>query len=194
MYLVKFNSNSITVRPSEMWQPHWNKQLDFRATLVFQRLHRFYSMFSVLAALISALALAVMTFNEFHPTTSSLSRVAEGFLCSSAMTAVFSAVVATMLIFQFEGHERATRRDLAVAWLPLAFLDISVVEFLIGLVCWYSDKNDRWRGALMDTQLVVLMMISVTLAGWIWVFMQQPGGLGREESEASSKRSRVADE
>lgn len=46
----------------------------------------------------------------------------------------------------------------------------------------------------MDTQLVVLIMISVTLAGWIWIFMQQPGGLGREESEASLKRSRVADE
>ncbi|KAL1962118.1 hypothetical protein VTN77DRAFT_585 [Rasamsonia byssochlamydoides] len=177
-----------------MMRPRWGKQLDVRAVLVFQRLHRFYSSFGVLAALISALALAVLSFNEFHPTVSPLSRLSEGFLCSSAMTAVISAVVATMLMFQFEGHEKATRRDLAVAWLPLIFLDLSVVEFLVGLVSWHADKNVRWRGALMETQLLVLVIISVLLAWWIWIFMKQPGGLGREESEQALKRQRVADD
>jgi hypothetical protein len=84
----------------------WGKQLDIRAFLVFQRIQRFYSTFVVLAALISGLAVAALTFSEFHPTSSELIKTSEGFLCSSAITAVISAVVATMLLFQFEGLEK----------------------------------------------------------------------------------------
>ena len=174
-------------------KPWWSKQLEVPALLVFGRLQRVYSTFVVLAALISALSLAVMTFNEFHPTTSALSLAAEGVLCSSAMTAVIAAVAATMLMFLFEGHEKATRKDLIVAWMPLVFLDISVVEFLVGLVCWYSDKNKGWRAALMETQLAVLTAICVILAIWMWAFMQQPDGLGREKQERKSKHQQVAD-
>lgn len=177
-----------------MFRPLWNKHIDIRALLVFQRLSRFYPTFVILAALISALALNVMSFNEFHPTQTPLDSAAEGLLCSSALTAVVSAVVATMLMFLWEGEERPTRRDLAVAWLPLVLLDLSVVEILVRLVCWYAGKNDQWRGALMITQLMVLLAIAILLAVWMWIYMQREGGLGKEETENLRNRPRVADE
>jgi hypothetical protein len=113
-------------------------------------------MFMVLVALISGLTVAALTFSEFHPTSSGLIQASEGFLFSSAITAVIAAVVATMLLFQFEGLEKPTRRDLAVAWAPLVLVDLSVLEFLLGMVCWYYGKIAYWRGALMATQFCFL--------------------------------------
>jgi hypothetical protein len=171
----------------------WNKYLDIRAFLVFQRIQRFYSTFVVLAALVSGLAIAALTFPEFHPGTG-LSLVGEGFLCSSAITGVVSAILATMLLFSFEGLERASRLDLAVAWSPLVLLDLSVFEFLVGTVCWYAEKNARWRGAVMATQLTGMLGLSIALSVWMWFHMSKKGGLGREEREAGNRPRRGADE
>lgn len=173
-----------------MW---WHKHLDSRAFFVFQRIQRFYSTFVILAALVSGLAVAALTFNEFHSSTG-LSLTGEGFLCSSAITGVVSAVLATMLLFSFEGLERASRLDLAVAWSPLVLLDLSVLEFLVGTVCWYVDKNVRWRGAIMATQLAVLLGFTLTLSAWMWFHMSKKGGLGREERESAITQRRGADE
>lgn len=160
----------------------WGKQLDLRGFLVFKRLCRFYATFVVLGALVSGLALAALTFDEFHPTPSALIRTAEGFLCSSAITAVMSAVMATMLLFQFEALDRATRRDLAIAWVPLVLLDLAIIEFLVGVVCWYYGKTATWRGALMATQFAVLLGGCLIVSTWMWFNMKEKGGLGREEA------------
>ncbi|KAE9981434.1 hypothetical protein BLS_007406 [Venturia inaequalis] len=147
------------------------KNLDIRAFLVFQRLCRFYKTLNVVAALVAGLSLAILTFNEFHPTESSLVRAAEGFLCSSAITAVISAMTSTMLLFRFEGQEHATRKDLALAWSPLFMLDLAIVEYLLGLLLWYNGKNNRWRIALMSLQMVGLLLFSISLAVWMWQSM-----------------------
>lgn len=160
----------------DMFSPRWNKVLDSRAILVFQRIHKFYKTFVVLAALISGLAVAALTFNEFHPTNSDLIYASEGFLCSSAITAVVSAVVATMLLFQFESKGTIRRKHLAIAWCPLIILDFSIIEFLVGMVCWYSSKNLEWRGALMATQLAGLMSICIALSLWMLGSFFSPKG------------------
>jgi hypothetical protein len=95
-----------------------NKNVDTRALLIFQRLQQFYNAFNVLGALISGLAIATLTLNEFHPCTTSMARSAKAFLCGSAMYAVISAMLLTMLLFRVEGHETATRKDLAIACSP----------------------------------------------------------------------------
>jgi hypothetical protein len=119
------------------------KNVDARALLIFQRLKRFCNTFNILAALISGLAIATLTLNEFYPCTTSIARSAEAFLCSSAMCAVISAMLSTMLLFRFEGHKTATRKELAIAWSPLVLLDWVILEFLFGLMLWYADKSVR---------------------------------------------------
>lgn len=150
-----------------MISPQWDNELGSGGILVFWMMHRFYKTIVVLAALISGLAVGALQFDEFHQTSSGLIRVSEGFLCSAAVTAVISAVVATMLLFQFEGIQKITRKDFAIAWLPLTLLDISIVEFLLGMVCWYSSKNVQWRGAVMATQLAALLTSCVALSTWM---------------------------
>lgn len=167
------------------------KILGVRAFLVFQRVQRFYSTFIVLSALVSGLALAALTFPEFHPSTGGI-HIAEGFLCSSAITSLLAAVIATMLVFVFEGVEQATRTDLAVAWLPLVLLDVSIIEFLVGIVCWYCGNNIHWRGALMATQLVGLLGVCIALSLWIWFHLLKKGALGKEEREATVKPQATA--
>lgn len=170
-----------------MFSPQWNKQLGPGPTLVFIRMQSFYNTFTVLAALISGLAVGALTFDEFHPTTSGLVRASEGFLCSAAITAVISAVVATELMFQYEGVHKVTRKDLVIAWTPLAFLDISIVEFLIGIACWYSSKNNQWRGDLMATHLAILLGSCVGLT--IYLTYKWPTVSRQAQPKKSDDRS-----
>lgn len=149
--------------------------------MVFFRLQRFFKTFNVVSALVSGLCLAVLTFNEFHPTTSEQSRAAEGFLVSSATTSVISIMLATMLLFRFEGHETATRKHLALAWAPLVGLDWSIVAFVIGLLLWYGEKNKSWRTSIIGFQTGALLVFVSFVAVWMWTTMRRKGGLGKAE-------------
>lgn len=159
--------------------------------MVFFRLQRFYKTFNVLSALISGLSLTVLTFAEFHPTTSGRSQAAEGFLVSSASTSVISVMLATMLLFRFEGHETVTRKDLALAWAPLVALDWSIVAFLVGLLLWYGEKNDRWRTTIIGCQTGALLFFVSWVACWMWSTMSRKGELGKAESGPSEGKRRV---
>jgi ABC-type uncharacterized transport system YnjBCD permease subunit len=159
-----------------------NKTLGPRAFLVFQRVVRYNNQFTILAALVAGLSLAVLSFGEFHPSTSSFARGAEGLLCSSSITAVVSVTLAIMLLFRFESYETATRKDLAIAWLPLVLLDLSILEFLIGLVLWYSSKNEWERSIAMAVQTVVLLGATIGVAIGMWQSMSRLGGLGADEN------------
>jgi hypothetical protein len=98
-------------------------------------MQRFYKTFVVLAALISGLAVGALTFNEFHDTGSGLIRASEGFLCSSAITAVVAAVVATMLLFQFEGLESVTRKTSPLLGVHCFFSTFRLLNSLWG---WFA--------------------------------------------------------
>ena len=86
-----------------------------------------------------------------------------------------------MLMFRFEGHETATRKELGIAWLTLIFLDLAIVEFLIGLMVWYSTKADTWRWGLVAANLTALLSLAIVVAVWMWNTMSVKGGLGLEE-------------
>lgn len=159
---------------------------------MFTRLTSFYDTFNVISTLLAGTSVAVLAFGEFSG-DSSLIKAAEGCLTSSSLTAIVSVVLAIMLRFRFEGHELPTRLDLAVAWIPLVMLDVSIVEFLLGLLLWYADKNNTWRTALMTSQFVVLLGGVTAIAVWMWNTMSIKGGLGKIEYEAVRTESRVAD-
>lgn len=152
--------------------------------IVFFRLLRFYKRFIVLSALVGSLSLAVLSFNGFHPTVSRQTRAAEGFLVSSASTSVISSMLAIMLPFRFEGQEAATRKDYALAWLPLVTLDWSIVAFLVGLLLWYGEKSNTWRTVIVGSQTAALLAFVCGVAAWMWFSMRRRGGLGKEEVQS----------
>jgi hypothetical protein len=170
-----------------------NKQLDARAFVVFERLQRFYITLNVVSALLAALSLAILTFDEFHPTRSALVRAAEGLLCSSALSSVISVMLSTMLLFKFEGRESATRGDLAIAWSPLVILDVAIVEYLLGLQLWYCSRNNKWRTAVMSSHSAILLLYCIWISFWMWTTMSDKGGLGRDEARAATVAKRTAD-
>jgi uncharacterized sodium:solute symporter family permease YidK len=174
--------------------PTVNKVLDIRATIVFERVHRFYQTFNIIATLLGSLALAVLTFDDFNATNGNqLMEASAGLLTSAAVTAVVAVMIATMLLFKFEGHQHPTRKELGIAWIPLVLVDLVIVEFLFGIVLWYAARSAMWRSVLMGMQLVVLLTISIVLAIWMWNSMSEKGGLGEEERKMAKQAQRVAD-
>lgn len=109
------------------------------------------------------------------------------------MTAVVSAMLATMLLFRFEGHDGPTRKELGIAWLPLILLDWAIIEFLVGLMLWYANKTDRWRYSLVGAGLSVLLALATWTAVWMWQDMSLEGGLGAEERQKAAAPARAAD-
>jgi hypothetical protein len=157
--------------------------LGVRAILVFNRLQRFYQTFNIIATLLGSLSLAVLSFGDFQDSdgTSSLINASAGLLTSSAITAVVAVMIATMLLFKFEGYEKPRRKDLAIAWIPLILLDVVIVEFLIAVVFWYAAKYATWCAVLMGVQLAVLLTGAIVIAIWMWNSMSIKGGIGEEE-------------
>ena len=172
-----------------------NQALEPQHLKLFFRLLRFYKTFIVLSALVGSLSLNILSYNEFHPTVSARTRVAEGFLVSSLSTSVISGMLATMLRFRFEDQDSATVKEYALAWTPLIVLDWSIVSFLIGLLLWYGDKSNVWRTALVGLQTAALLAFSCGVAIWMWASMRPGQGFAKEEAHVSHRiltRSRSA--
>jgi hypothetical protein len=172
-----------------MYFQYWSGVLSSRPFLILQRLQRCYKIFALLNGFISVAGATALSMEEFHPTSSSLASASEGLLCSSVITSITSAIMCIMLLFRFDGAETVTRGELAVAWAPLVLLDISVLEFLIGLLCWYLERNMSWRGLLMGTQFTVLTGFCIALSFCIWSSLEVKGGLGKEEGNIASRKS-----
>ncbi|GIJ86937.1 hypothetical protein Asppvi_005836 [Aspergillus pseudoviridinutans] len=168
---------------------YWSRDLGARAFLILQRLKQFYKTFALLNGFISVASATALSMEEFHPTSSSLASASEGLLCSSIITAIISAIMCIVLLLRFEGAENVTQGELAVAWAPLVLLDISVLEFLVGLLCWYLERNTSWRGLLMGVQFMVLTGFCVVLSFCIWSSLKMKGGLGKEERKTGSRNS-----
>ncbi|KAI4137827.1 MAG: hypothetical protein LQ341_004970 [Variospora aurantia] len=164
-----------------------SEPLDQHRVIVFKRLVRFYDNFLLLSALTGGLSVGALQFSEFHPAATPIDKIAEGFLTSSACSAVLAVMLAVMLNFRFEGHSSATRLDYGVAWTPLVLLDWSIVAVLMGLLCWYGGRSRGWRLAVMVSTVGVVLCFAVWLAWWMW-FHMRPGAAGdREEPQMESQ-------
>nr|OQO21672.1 hypothetical protein B0A51_10546 [Rachicladosporium sp. CCFEE 5018] len=161
--------------------------------IVFHRLIRFYKTFLILSTLISALSASALQFPEFHPADSNILRVAEGFFVSSTSTAVIAAMVGTMLLFRYDGHQEATLRDLILAWTPLIILDWSIISFLGGIILWYVAQNPDFRSWLVGSSTGLLLLFALWLSADMFIAMKRPGGLGKEELEYLDSLAAQAD-
>ena len=63
-------------------------------------------------------------------------------------------MLTTILLFRFKGHETATRRELALVWVPLVALDWAIIAFVVDLLLWYGEKNDAWRTAIIGASFI----------------------------------------
>jgi hypothetical protein len=73
-------------------------------------------------------------------------------------------------------------------------MDVAIVEYLFGLVLWYSSKNKAWSTALVCAQLGLLLVFCIWMSVWMWFTMSTKGGLGEEETLATVKAKRTADD
>jgi len=162
--------------------------------IVFKRLILYYEKnLNVISALVAGVSIGTLTFPEFHPSdspTSSLINISEAFLVSSTSASTISIMLATMLMFRFEGHNSASRADLALMWVPLVLLDWGIVGFLVGMLTWYTAKSGgvigRVKGQLAFVG--VLMSLAIVVSVRMYGFMRGTGGLGREETEILEKK------
>ena len=112
--------------------------------------------------IVGGLSVAVLAFGEFHPTQSSRVRVSEGFLCSSAMTAIISVMHSTMLLFTFEGYETAMRKDLVIAWSPVVFSGRVYRAICVGakvLVLWEEQGMVGCNCRLLSRSFITLLFM-----------------------------------
>lgn len=135
-----------------------------------QKVQRSYTGLFVLAALVSILADRVLAFNEFHPTDSGPALLSEWLLCGSAITAVISGMVSLILLSQFVGRTGSaiTEPVDAIFWVPVLLVDLSCVELLVGMVCWYCSKSSPLAGKVMSIYLIGLLGTCIALSVWMW--------------------------
>ncbi|MCJ1307097.1 hypothetical protein MMC25_000743 [Agyrium rufum] len=169
-----------------------NSPLRLHSTLVFLRLLRFLPSLNILSALTAGASTALLQMPEFHPSSTPVYSAAEGLLTVSAASAVISIMLATMLLFRFEGHETATRMEYIQVWSPLVLLDHSILAFLAGLLTWYVGKNYNWRAVVMAGVVGSLIVYSGFIAVGMYQSLHRENGLGREEIEKSAHARRVA--
>ncbi|KAK8055000.1 hypothetical protein PG993_000227 [Apiospora rasikravindrae] len=143
----------------------------------------FYQTFNLIFTLLSGLSLSVLTFDEFHNEQkhSDLVDASAGLMTSSAITAVVAVMTVTMLLFKFEGHVDPAWMDLAISWIPLILVDTAILEFLVGMVLWYTAKYSTTSTAIISLQLGILLVGTMLMAVWMWKTMRQEFGLGAEE-------------
>lgn len=162
-----------------------HKKLDYRATLVFHRVLKFYDNFILLSALTAGLSIGALTFPEFHPSLSPSYKAAEALLLSSTCCALISVMLTVMLSFRFQGHTTATRLELGIAWWPLVLLDWAMFGAIMGVLTWYCAKNIGWRAGVMSMSVGLTLFPTAWIAVWMWQSLSTPGGLGQEEIVAT---------
>lgn len=91
-------------------------------------------------------------------------------------------MIATMLLFLYQGHDVPTHKDLVLAWLPLVLVDVAIVEYLLGLLLWYGSKNTKWRFAVMGVEVASQLVGTIVIAFWMYSRMSLAGGLGKDEA------------
>jgi ABC-type tungstate transport system substrate-binding protein len=95
-------------------------------------------------------------------------------------------MLATMLLFRFDNHSDVGWVDLTLAFLPLVFLDWSIVSLVVGLLLWYGDKNNLWRTTVVSAHTAAMLVITLGVAIWMYLTMSRSGGLGEFERSPST--------
>lgn len=137
-----------------------------------------------LATLLAVLSVAALALNESRGQQTSIAECS-CLLAGSLVAAIFAAMSSAMVAFFSEGRLHVPSKALAVLWVPIALVNLSVGEFLGAGFVWYSS---RYRGSdyfrIVAMQLVALAAGTIILAAWIW----RPWGWQLSHSRVSAKK------
>lgn len=151
---------------------------------VFHRLHRLYQTFNIIAAALGSLSLFILAIDELqHDCSSTLHYAAAGLLTSAFHTAVTTISVTTMLLFWFDSSDTPTLKQRTMSWVPVALVDIVIMEVLIGVTLRAANKYDARLAMVIIVEMAIMLAIMVLLAVWIWDSLDDK----RDEIEPPSK-------
>ncbi|KAI7784198.1 hypothetical protein LA080_010511 [Diaporthe eres] len=101
-----------------------------RRRTIFKRLLNTLPILNIVAALTAGSSVGALSFDDFHPSSTSLCHASEALLTSCAIAAVISIMLSTMLIFWFETVDSRLMGDYCLLWTPVILLNWAI---LIGL-------------------------------------------------------------
>lgn len=90
-------------------------------------------------------------------------------LMSATMTAIVTITIATMRRFTlYRSKPYFQSLCLVVASTPLFFVDLVVLEILVGLLVWYTSSFTATFATYLGIEILVLMTMMVLVAIWVW--------------------------
>lgn len=101
-------------------------------------------------------------------------------------------MLATMLIFRFEGHETATRLEYATVRSPLVLLDWGIIAFLVSLITWYTGKQRGWGSIVLAGTVALLLVYAGFISIDMYRKLHREAGLGVEEIKKLHEAKKAA--
>ncbi|KAH7377134.1 hypothetical protein B0T11DRAFT_324957 [Plectosphaerella cucumerina] len=148
-------------------------------TPMAMRLLRSYRNLNTISMVLSSSASFMIRFDDHrHGASPRLTDASAGLFTSTVITGVVAVLITTMLSFHLEGCDVSGAVDHAVAWLPVVLVDLTIVEFLVGLVAWYTANFGCWPAAMISGQLGAMGLMSLFVAVYMGRMMHQDGSAG----------------
>ncbi|KAK2035816.1 hypothetical protein LZ31DRAFT_537143 [Colletotrichum somersetense] len=138
---------------------------------IFDRLRNSYANLNILSATLGSGALLLL-IHDSRGAGHSSGPLAACLLAGSVMTASFTITVTTMLSFQLQDAQEATSKEHAIAWVPIALVDVALIEFIIGLILWFIPRHSLWFLSFVGMHLAILLPITIGIAFHIWTTMK----------------------
>lgn len=112
------------------------------------------------------MSVAMILANSHSSVRPGLMDKSMAFFITSIIMAVITVVLTTMLLFLFDEHEKPTKYDVAIAWLPVILVDAAITQFLVGIMVWFAAMYDSCY-PIIACQLGVLIVCCTVIALWL---------------------------
>ncbi|KAK1974571.1 hypothetical protein LZ30DRAFT_811624, partial [Colletotrichum cereale] len=142
---------------------------------VFDRLRNSYANLGILSATLGSSALLLL-IHDSRGVGFSSGPLAACLLAGSVVTASFTITMTTMLSFQLQDTQEATSKEHAIAWAPVALVDVALVEFITGLILWCIPRHSLWFLSFVSLHVAILLLITIGIAFHIWITIKNPTG------------------
>ncbi|KAK2771399.1 hypothetical protein CKAH01_14321 [Colletotrichum kahawae] len=153
---------------------------------MLERLRRLYTIFAVLSALLASVVL--LTFNKWPSDgPSPLASLSVSLRAMSAITFLFTMIIAIMLMFRLQAARPVSRTELRLLWLTVACFDGAVLDVVIGLVASLADDLPWQHVAAIALVTGVLLVVATAIALWMQMTASQLGYWSLSKTESHGR-------